>query len=360
MGMRHSKGSHGSAAKPTAQVSASQASGGAGQASTPSVAVSAPVQQVVPKPPPPRSTPVSAPRATALLSIAVCPHVHTVFCDRKRVVCTAEGSIREGNRLIAAWRGDAGYAVGTWYRCKQRPLIAVNVPLRLPEDAPTFFDVFASVDAHADPLQALRIPSLPHVSITPPVDAEATYTAIMGSDCSGHGVGRDSILSSTAAAIQLSQCEAMLAHASAEQYLCTRDDVGTYLAYVRKGGPDGAAVACVVGPVEAAPPRIREMWISGAPTVGSALIPHAWYYGGHAGSADWVWIRVDGDGNRTELPPRQGNPQLEGMEGATNTGLAYVLRPEDMGCTFKVSCEPVRSDGVKGAPSTSRPTATVT
>ena len=44
--------------------------------------------------------------------------------------------------------------------------------------------------------------------------------------------------------------------------------------------PPGMHVSVPVGPVEAAPPRAREVWIDGIPAVGCLLTGHVYYYGG--------------------------------------------------------------------------------
>jgi hypothetical protein len=115
-----------------------------------------------------------------------------------------------------------------------------------------------------------------------------------------------------------------------------------------------------VGPIEAAPPRIRELWVEGNARVGSTLRAHAAYYGGAPGHCEFSWIRVDADGNRTETQPQRISPAAPLPPDASSADpRCLLITAADVGCAFKVTCEPVRSDGARGAPTTSKPTADV-
>jgi hypothetical protein len=46
-----------------------------------------------------------------------------------------------------------------------------------------------------------------------------------------------------------------------------------------------------IGPIEAAPPRAREVWIDGVPAVGCLLTGHVYYYGGYEVSFSFLFVR---------------------------------------------------------------------
>lgn len=123
------------------------------------------------------------------------------------------------------------------------------------------------------------------------------------------------------------------------------------------------------GPVEPAPPRIREIWVETEGEGGSGGVPGGWltgkllYWGGTPGLCEFSWISVDAEGERTESDVRVWDPLAPypplGSPDAEADPRLRKLEAVDVGCSFKLTCEPVRADGVKGAPSTSKPTADV-
>lgn len=174
-------------------------------------------------------------------------------------------------------------------------------------------------------------------------------------------------LYSGAAALRLMRSEALAAAAHPLRLFLTLDDVGHSFAAVLTHTRTAAVVRSpVVGPVEAAPPRVRELWLEGTPAVGSALLARAWYFGGVPGACDYSWIRVDAEGNRTETEVVAQQPldplPASGAAASVSAGADVRVRHlggEDVGCMFKVTVDPVRWDGVRGAPTTSKPSAEV-
>ena len=101
------------------------------------------------------------------------------------------------------------------------------------------------------------------------------------------------------------------------------------------------------------------------------------YIGGKQGCSEFWWMKTYPDGRREELTKRlpisptapgsahiahavQVNTRVESLADEWRQDpRVYVLRPEDVGCTLKVKCIPVRSDGYAGEVVTSKPSAVV-
>lgn len=122
----------------------------------------------------------------------------------------------------------------------------------------------------------------------------------------------------------------------------------------------------VLGPVEAAPPRCREVWIEGTSQVGHTLEAKCWYWGGTPGTCSFHWVRVSAEGDRKTYKAR--NASLASPCDATlPTGSAELpadgrLMPvtaDDIGCKFKATVEPTRSDGMHGERTSSKPCSVV-
>ncbi len=224
--------------------------------------------------------------------------------------------------------------------------------------------------------------ALPHVPsllashpelLTPSKDPAASYAktvAAVGAPDAAHHA--DSPLYSSAAALRMLRDMAHAALLDPTQYVLTLRDVGhTVGALVTTSAANSSQeeqlttflLAPTQSPVEPAPPRIREVWVEGEARVGETLHARAVYYGGVAAACLYSWIRVDADGNRTESDPCPYDPLAPIPPPDTPAAAADPrgrrVGPEDVGCAFKVTVEPVRSDGARGAPSTSKPTADV-
>ena len=136
------------------------------------------------------------------------------------------------------------------------------------------------------------------------------------------------------------------------------------------------AVAAPVGPVEAAPPKARELWTEGTPAVGAQLQGRCYYYGGREGASVVSWVAVDPEGETVVLkpptpapPPPPQQPPGDG-DGDGGGAQQQLLLPDDhpralrltaahAGCLIKFKLCPVRADGEAGHTESSRPTAEV-
>jgi hypothetical protein len=325
--------------------------------------------------------------AVALASIAVLPHHHTVYCDRKRQVCTAEGAVREGNRLLITSQPlglpgpsddvpqPAAGVVVTWYRSAlpgdaSQPAAAQPTAEHHPLHPESYTDASTGNRMVRVPARALAdvfsAPAAPHLTVPADADARAAYREVLASlRAPDAAMQATSPLYSAATALRLLRAETAIALAHPLQYACGLADVGRYVSAMVTVPGHGTVHVPAVGPVEAAPPRIRELWVEGAPRVGATLVARSAYYGGEPGPCDFSWIRVDAEGNRTETEPQRAVPTAPlaadaGGGGGDDTDPRCLrLTPADVGCAFKVTCEPVRADGVRGAPTTSKPTADV-
>jgi hypothetical protein len=82
------------------------------------------------------------------------------------------------------------------------------------------------------------------------------------------------------------------------------------------GASDGSAVPGLVavslpaGPIDAAPPKAREIWIEGPQAVGSLLVGRALYFGGYEGPSIVSWISITEEGDTVELKPPTACPPL--------------------------------------------------
>ena len=146
-----------------------------------------------------------------------------------------------------------------------------------------------------------------------------------------------------------------------------------------------------LGPVLPGPPRLLDLTIEGEARAGSRVHAVARYIGGTEGPSEYWWFRING-GKRQQLsqpspirtngevPPHEvhlssvGGDVSEG--GACDrdnsaAGMAggvlsegdprvLVLGEDDVGCTLKVKCRPIRADGYKGEVFTSQPSAVIT
>jgi hypothetical protein len=137
--------------------------------------------------------------------------------------------------------------------------------------------------------------------------------------------------------------------------------------------PNGAPVVGVVavtppaGPVEAAPPKAREIWMEGNVAVGQLLVGHTYYYGGYEGTSEVSWIAINDAGDTIDLKPaapsdpRAPTPDANAPAGSEADSHPRALRllPEHAGYLIKYKVKPVRSDGDEGHTESSRPTAEV-
>jgi len=386
--------------------------------------------------------------------LALAPHEHNKYCDRRVRVCTAPGRYREGEVVRVQARGGAAGALAghraVWYRSAvldASMLGAARAALQTPP-----------ADA------ALLLP--------PPPQAPALAAAAAGADATGTGSGADGAAGAGAAASSsptagsaaaappappappasppappadwldvsavafrpvdprpvsdlapappdyapsptVAEIRARLAPrleaaapppAGFAAYPLFKEDVGRLLlcALVPRGaaapallrprrrgralvlegaeaaeaaaaaaGGVGVVATPAVGPVEAAPPKAREIWIDGEARVGGELRGQCYYFGGFEGASLASWVAIREDGETVQL--REPTPFDAGLAAAAALVAAAapgapagaedprVLRlgPELRGCELKFRVQPVRSDGNAGHTESSRPTAEV-
>mmetsp|Transcript_93692 Transcript_93692/g.268130 ORF Transcript_93692/g.268130 Transcript_93692/m.268130 type:complete len:187 (-) Transcript_93692:96-656(-) len=136
------------------------------------------------------------------------------------------------------------------------------------------------------------------------------------------------------------------------------DDVGRYLTFRLQLAHSGKVVSAenVVGPIEAAPPSIRNLRIEGECVRGGALVATYTYIGGREGATECWWLRIR-DGTRQTL----SKPKPISFSGTTTAGdpRRHILSDADVGCTLKVKLRPVRSDFAQGEVATSKASGVV-
>jgi hypothetical protein len=118
-----------------------------------------------------------------------------------------------------------------------------------------------------------------------------------------------------------------------------------------------------IGPVEAAPPKARELWIecnSIHPKVGELMVGRAYYYGGYQGASFASWIGVNDQGEIVEVkkPTEVPVKPFEYLPDVSSDDHPCALRltNEMKGWLVKFRLQPVRLDGDQGHLESSRPT----
>lgn len=120
------------------------------------------------------------------------------------------------------------------------------------------------------------------------------------------------------------------------------------------------------GPVEAAPPHARELWIEGSLEVGQLLVANLYYFGGVQGRSQFSWVGIGADGTRASLKsPTPCDPEIalpDASDVEACTGPEWDSDPrclrvtsEMAGWYVKVKAVPTRADGLQGYPLTSKP-----
>ena len=230
-------------------------------------------------------------------------------------------------------------------------------------------------------------------------------------------------LFTSSAAARLLRAQAEAAWDDPAQWFCALGDVGHYVAAAVTVPGHSPVLLPPVGPVEPGLPRFREVWVEvhrwrqrrrrrrrrrgeedeteeaggagarrtpgavgdagdgawapqppgTAPQPGDALVARALFFGGVPSPAcGFSWIRVDAEGERSETAPAPHLPHAPlclpapGAPSSSSGPVAhdprvYLLAAGggDVGCCYKVACDPVRWDGEGGAPTTSKPTSDV-
>ena len=194
------------------------------------------------------------------------------------------------------------------------------------------------------------------------------------------------------------------------EYTLTADDVNCYIsirhAWVEEiPGTDSSPATNqvkviqaehAIGPVTAGPARLLDLRILSRPLLPSTtpcnndptdtpgilqvhycVVAQENYIGGKQGCSEFWWLKTYPDGTREELTKRLpisntasvSTDIVQAVHINTKTDVlsdtwrldprVYVLKPEDIGCTLKVKCIPVRSDGYTGEVVTSKPSAVI-
>eukprot|EP01138_Halocafeteria_seosinensis_P013580 gb/GECG01013869.1/.p1 GENE.gb/GECG01013869.1/~~gb/GECG01013869.1/.p1 ORF type:complete len:695 (+),score=94.37 gb/GECG01013869.1/:1-2085(+) len=368
----------------------------------------------------------------------VLPHFHTKWCDRKRQVCTAQGSVRELNRigiicfntgvsskqeLTFEWyrslvdeelphsedeteqvtvhqADDSTEAAqhtrfddrtGLWFSRIDDLRLDYGMPiareLSLPEDGAETAAKLPNIN------KLFGIPPIPKLQDSHVTDVYKVYEEIKSQHAEldsahleahwviealkhmhidpsqgnvNHAVGalaakygdppKADVLQQSTASLGLLCAETEEAVEDPAVYMLRRQDVGRYLMAVVKS--EGTEVCTqVIGPVEAAPPTFREVWIEGEPQVGNTIKAQTYYIGGTEGTSAFSWIRVSEDGSRVTMQPKTLSPGAS--EEEKNEICSYDIKEEDQSCILKVACDPMRDDGVSGATVTSKPTSQI-
>jgi hypothetical protein len=349
------------------------------------------------------------------LTITVLPHSHTRYCDRTLRVCTAEGRCREGNSLTVdtssipeihsirerATEPSPREALSrervsvTWFRSvsalravksfaatgvpssdssdddgEEAPLAVpsserreVTVggvkfveipPMNVPPSVPPAFEAGTSVPVEwNDALMDLGMPlDMPHL---PPTVILTTAHTLHKGGSAAHDMNPTFSNAGAAASVLM---DAVASSRDPFRLLLTKDLVGASILCIVKHhhSAEHEWMSRPIGPVEAAPPRAREVWISGEARVGAHLHAGLWYFGGEAGNCSFYWTRVTPDGDRLEIEGRHAED-----DSADLTRVRRVLVGlEDVDSKFKLTVEPSRSDGMVAERTSARPSKTVT
>ena len=333
--------------------------------------------------------------ASAELSIALLPHEHSLFCERKERVCQSSGKLQEhevlrvqlGGRLAeadnlnndsshnssnssnaaqeAAAEDDGAAAQGAaeaegqaggglllrWWRSEPEPAAYLVGT----DDCVDFVPISEAEGCSWYELTAADVGC--YIKCTADVDAGASTGASTDASAIAGEAGGEA------------ETKAPDAGAGAQSQVQVQVQVQVQ--------------SCVVlGPVVPAPPRLLETKITctGEAHTGKCLIAQTSYIGGIEGPSEYWWIRIR-NGDRENLS--EPMPLTEAEQGVTFSTLSatmaptmdvgsaaptaaptamtsadprvHVLTADDAGCTFKLKCRPVRSDGYRGEVFTSKP-----
>ena len=329
---------------------------------------------------------VSVDDSVTAARVLLVPHEHNRYCDRRVRVCTALGRFREYEVLKAHIRGPPEsakqYKVRWWH----------SDPL--PEGVSASGNVQALLQGTnfriVQPRQVSDLPpSPPDSDPAPDIAVVKQKLALDGSQ------------------------EWAVPAAGVFEYPLFPEDVGRMIAFdlVPLAGPEpplppvvgevwplwaqggslagkagadssnalegGRICSLPVGPVLPGPPKAREIWIEGDQRVGQVLWGRFWYFGGRMGPCKVWWVRIDAEGESTDLIPPTALPEhywprnsfadaAQMAPPASEPGVAKgdpcILRlgPKDQDCVFKFKVLPVRSDGDEGHAESSRPCADIT
>jgi len=232
------------------------------------------------------------------------PHQHTLFCERKQRVCTAVGRCQELETLKVSGLEPTKHD-WVWFRT-------------------TSADIFATKDKKS-----------------------ATFI-IPGSE---------------------NKVEYRLEKGDVNYYIgVCYGPVGQTPRYVddnpkqETGRSNTRIVVNTIGPVLPGPPRVLDFTIGGELRVGAYAKANITYIGGTEGRSEYWWMRITGDGKRTQITEAKSipDPSSRDFGDPKVDSRFYLVKAEDLGCTLKAKCRPIRIDGAAGEIFTSKSSVAVT
>lgn len=305
---------------------------------------------------------------TARLSLI--PHEHNKYCDRRVRVCTAPGRYREGEKLQLQPRGGPSGALANyrsvWYRSAVVDTFFIGSNKTLSDKSDQ--DIQKRIDLtmvnffpiNPRPVSDLA-PAPPDYAPSPSIAEIRARLAprLEPAQAPPAGFAVYPLFKEDTGCMIL--CALIPKNISPPSIIRPRlrgrvqvlvDEVENVIE------TEGIIVTRPVGPIEAAPPKAREIWIEGDYKVGSKLRGEMYYFGGFEGESivSWIAIKSDGETEEVRAPTVISNDIIKG-------GVIDVLDPRELqlteslkGCLLKFRVVPVRSDGNFGHQETSRPT----
>ncbi len=166
------------------------------------------------------------------------------------------------------------------------------------------------------------------------------------------------------------------------------DDVGFYIGvlYEQKDGKkmfhpskSSSRADGLIGPILPGPPRLLDFVVAGDLYVGGYAKAEGRYIGGVEGPSEYWWLKVSADGKRSQITEPKAIPWIgaQAIHNPDNDPRYYKLTPgkkvilfclsdllhinfaDDIGCTLKSKCRPVRTDKVAGEIFTSKSSAVI-
>ena len=368
-------------------------------------------------------------KATPTLALTLQPHEHNKYCDRRIRVCTSAGKYREGAVLVAtpppptspATAAAGGGGVLAWYRSER--VVSRHHPVGEEGGGGGSSSAHAGsivqpsawcsglthgggspasgpgplYRVHPRPLHHLPPAPPDHAPAVPIVDLKVKLASMAApwppsspfepsSPLSYPLFAEDTgcVIAAAWVAAGAPPPPVLLPPATAA---AATDDSGRYVL-----SPSVKLLSRCVGPIEAAPPRAREIWIEGDAVVGGTLTGHYFYFGGLEGPTEVSWVAIDDAGDVVELRPPQALPTpslaaykamaytsssgggggaavYDASAGGTGSGgggldgahpAVLRLTGGHLGSLVKFKVRPVRIDGDEGHAESSRPTGEVT
>ena len=332
------------------------------------------------------------------LSIKLEPHVHTLLCDRKEKVCTAVGKFRERETLSIMATLANGSVIKPpgrclWYRGKPKKCAKVDDPENAIawvvirggngsqgqlDGAGVSWQVAAEASGAVSHNTDAKLSE--RGAATTKSTAAATEAAVSSREKRKHGatgVAAEAAKSATAASTASSTSKEARAKQQQKQnfaatvspeYVIRAEDEGYWIrgAFVPlfEDGSQGEPIfSKAVGPMEVAPPKAIGLQIVGECRCDSVLKASLRYWGGTQGHSEYWWLRIR-NGRRENItdPTPVPNPEIPLLDAINPLDFEklqgdpcyLVLGQDDVGCTFKAKCRPIRNDGERGEVATSR------